>query len=190
MHEFAVKVIGDEDDAYDYIKQFDGEMMDKAQAAFDKDCEEVYYFKCFCPEEHKDEAEEAGTIFREEQITEQYEENWGKIAEVCPLEELQGKDIESIVIFEADEEGLTLKKQIDMREGYTREEFLDEFSAWDVENTFGLEFPEDVVGEDEQDEFYYDVFIIRLENKLWDSPKAEETKFQLGSILSFWEDVV
>ena len=89
----------------------------------------------------------------------------------------------------------------DMKKGYTREEFLDEFNSLDVED-LGLEFPEesemrDILEDDEldeidelKDEFYYQCFIHRLENKLWDSEEAEKTKYELGSILSFWEDLV
>ena len=109
---FAVKIIGDEDDSYDYIKQFDGDLKDKTQAAYDKDSENVYYFLCECPLENKDEISEAGSLFREFGITEQYEENWGKIAENCPLEELEGKPIESLVIFGSDEHGLTVNEVV------------------------------------------------------------------------------
>lgn len=86
----------------------------------------------------------------------------------------------------------TLSNQIryDLSSSWTREEFLDEFSAWDVENTFGLEFPEDVVDDDDRDNFYYDAFIHLLENKLWDSRKAEEEKINLKTIISYWEYVV
>lgn len=86
----------------------------------------------------------------------------------------------------------TLSNQIryDLSSSWTREEFLDEFSAWDVENTFGLEFPEDVVDEDDRDNFYYDAFIHLLENKLWDSRAAEEEKINLKTIISYWEYVV
>lgn len=205
MHKFAVKIIGDEDEAYDYISEHEGEEAEELEAAYEKDAEDVYYFECYCPEEHKDKLDEVGAIFRDEDITERYEENWGKIAVICTLEELEGKKVEAYMCFNADKDGLMLEDTTlyDMKKGYTREEFLDEFNSLDVED-LGLEFPEESemrdvlendVSEDAEmdelkDEFYYQCFIQRLENKLWDSPEAENTKYELGSILSFWEDVV
>jgi len=115
MHKFAVKVISDEDEAYDYISDHDGDEAEELEAAYKKDAEDVYYFVCYLPQDKKDQANEAGSIFRDEGITEQYEENWGKIAVVCPLEELEGKSIESNVYFDVDEDNeLILKAQEDV----------------------------------------------------------------------------
>ena len=122
-----------------------------------------------------------------------YVSNFQKAVEYAGIETAEGLSQKQDILTYSDELANHLRKQeqeTNIINSYTREEFLDEFSAWDVENTFGLEFPEDVVDDDDRDDFYYNAFIHRLENKLWDSPKAEETSFELNSILSYWEDVV
>jgi len=122
-----------------------------------------------------------------------YVSNFQKAVEYAGYDTAEGLSQRQSILTYSDELANHLRKQEEenkyIPKGYTREEFLDEFNAADVEG-FGLEFPEDVVDDDDRDSFYYDTFIHHLENKLWDSPKAEETSFQLSSILSFWEDVV
>ena len=100
----------------------------------------------------------------------------------------------------------TLSNEIryDLSNSWTRQEFLDEFGAWDVDN-LGLKWPADsrilemidtdTVYDTEDTaelriELYHQVFIPCLENKLWDSPEAEEEKINLETIISYWEYVV
>jgi len=85
----------------------------------------------------------------------------------------------------------------DMTTQYTREEFLNNFSSSDIE-TLGLKYPErdvmvddyelddDMDIDDIRDEFYYQVFIQRLEMKLWGY--NDEQKNTLETILSYCED--
>ena len=133
--------------------------------------------------------------------------DWSALEESC--DEMNSEEIDSSDSFGYDVDIVTEEQELDMSEGYTRDEFLDEFSHLDAER-LGLKFPEvevlqeliddnelqdveDLDLSDETDldevqrEFYYQYFIERLEMKLWGY--NDEEKNTLENILSYWEDV-